>query len=378
VDRSDPLDQGMEKAFRLAVEEINLQQPGGGQPGLELHFCDMGTVIDGSQSLAAVTYALSQWHIAAVLGPTATADVLAVTPFARDNGVLVISPSATSIAIHSLDSGGMVWRTAPSDALEAARLSQLVQGDLPAANKLDLVYADTLDNQSLEQVFFTDFVMSGLFSVNQARQFKELGADLPAVMDAVAADSPTALVVVSDSDNAAVLGDVAARASLASTHVFMTNSAKVPSLLTASAPPAIFANVRGTGPAAPSRATFALFQSAYQNRWSVDPKDSNFSANAYDAAYLVALAAAATQGHVPSGRELVAGLQKLQATGVAIPVGSADYLQAVAAMQAGGARLDGASGPLVFDAKGDDTSGSYEVWGVDDSTGTPQFVTLSP
>lgn len=378
VDRSDALDQGMEKAIRLAVEEINLLQPGGGQPGIELHICDMGQVIDGSQSLAAVTYAYEKFGISAVIGPTATADVLAVTPFARDHGVLVVSPSATSVQLDSLDAGDppLVWRTSPSDAREAAKLSAVVQADMPAPTRVDLLYADTLDNQSLEQVFYTDWVNGG-GTVTDAVQFMEGGLDVSTALARVAADSPSTLVVFSDSDNPAIVTGIGNEPALAGVHIFMTNAAKAPSLLMASAPASVFAAIRGTGPAAPSGPTFALFQMAYSDRWGVDPKDSNFSANAYDATYLVAIAAAATSGHVPTGREIVDGLLRLTTTGMAIPVGKANYLQALTAIQAGSVRLDGASGPLVFDSRGVDTSGTYEVWGIDTSSGTPQFVTLS-
>lgn len=374
VDRSDPLDQGIEKAFRLAVDEINALQPGGNQPGLELHVCDQGTTLDGSQSLAAVKYASDHFHVAAVLGPTATADVVAVTPFARDNGVLVITPSATSIAIDALDSQRMVWRTAPSDALEAMRLSAVVQADMPT--RLDILYADSLDNTTLEQAFYTAYTQNPAFTVHQAFEFMEGGTDLSTVIPQIGTDQPSGLVVVSDSDNPAILAGIAAQPNLGAMKIYMTNAAKAPSLLDPKLPASLYANLKGTGPATPSGATFGLFEQAYLSQWGVDPKDSNFSANAYDAAYLVAIAAAATTGHVPTGRELSTGMQMVLSTGTALRVGSTDYLQAVAAMQSGGVRLSGASGPLEFGVNGAVNSGTYEVWGVDDTSGTPTFVTL--
>jgi branched-chain amino acid transport system substrate-binding protein len=378
VDRTDPLDQAMENAFRLAVSEINLLQAGANQPGIELHICDMGTVLDGSQSFAAVTFAVQQFHVAAVLGPTATADVVAITSLAKEHGILVISPSATAILISSLDSGHQVWRTAPSDALQAAKLTDLVQMQMPAPTVTDILYADSLDNKALEQAFFTDFITSGMFTVKNTFSFSEGGNGLTAAMTNVSADNPAALVAVSDSDDPAILAAVAAQPNLGATKIYMTDSAKVPPLLAASVPASIFANLQGTGPGTPSGPTFTLFQTAYKNRFGVDPKDSNFSANAYDAAYLVAVAAAGTKGHVPSGTELSASLRTLQKIGTPVPVGSNDYLTAVNKMASGGVRLDGASGPLDFDLNGDLMTGHYEVWGVDTTGSSPIFMTITP
>jgi branched-chain amino acid transport system substrate-binding protein len=42
-------------------------------------------------------------------------------------GVLALSPSATSPAITGLNDRGLVWRTAPSDEIQAEALAKLLQ-----------------------------------------------------------------------------------------------------------------------------------------------------------------------------------------------------------------------------------------------------------
>jgi branched-chain amino acid transport system substrate-binding protein len=65
---------------------------------------------------------------AAIIGPAfsgVTLDVAAEVSIPA--GVLLLSPSATSPAITDLDDDGLVWRTAPSDALQAVPITALVK-----------------------------------------------------------------------------------------------------------------------------------------------------------------------------------------------------------------------------------------------------------
>lgn len=382
VDRHDPLDRGMENAFRLAVDEINAQQPGGNQPFLELHLCDAGPGTDGQVALRAVKWAFEHYQIAAALGPTATEDVISINSYVGANGILVVSPSATSTELSSLQvkDKDFVWRTAPSDALQAAMLAKLVQQDMPPPTPVDVLFVMNLDGTGLENAFVLDYAQGGTGMLKNEQPFHEGAADLGMAIAAVAADHPAAAVCIADTDAPAVVAAIAAEPALANTHIFMTDSAKLTAIFGTPekpVPPSVLKNIRGTGPATPSSATFQRFATSYMNRYGVNPKDSAFSSNAYDAAYAVALAAAVTTDHVPSGADLVTGMMKFLHTGTALSVGPMNYLQAVSLIAAGkGVRMEGASGPLEFDAHGDPSSGAYEVWGIDVSGPTPKFITL--
>lgn len=378
VARTDELDQGMEKAFRLAAEEINSLQGGASQPPIDLYLCDMGEINIPNQSVDAVRYAHEHYGIAAVVGPTATGDVVAINPYIVQHGILVISPSATSTVITALDDDRLVWRTAPSDALQAALLARLVEKEHPA--RIDVIHVNNLDGNGLADSIQLAFANVAGLAVHRVLSFEEGGEGLAQAVAALAEDGPDAVVMIADVDVPTLVAEVGMVAGLESARLFMTDAAKTTSLFGPPGdrvPASVLERIRGTGPATPAGSTFDLFANAYENAYGFSPQDSAFSANAYDAVYLVAVAAAATQGRAPGGKDLRAGLLQLQATGEAVPVGRASYLSAVAQMQAGGVRLVGASGPLDFDDQGDPANGAFEEWRIDTSGSEPAFVTVT-
>ena len=89
---------------------------------------------------------------------------------------------------------------------------------------------------------------------------------------------------------------------LATTRIFMGDSAKQMALLGASK--AVLDRIQGTAPATPSGNAFTSFSTNYIARFKVDPAGSAFAANAYDAFYILAMASAVAPGRVPTGTEL--------------------------------------------------------------------------
>jgi ABC-type branched-subunit amino acid transport system substrate-binding protein len=187
------------------------------------------------------------------------------------------------------------------------------------------------------------------------------------------------------------VSSLGAEIGLAKTQFFMTDSAQNPGIFKSPkgvpVDNAVLDRIRGTAPATPTGATYAGFSMTYLNHFKdvvdpytkmkVDPATTAFVANAYDAMYLVALAESTVTDHLPGGSELAASLKtRVLATGTALAVSPNNYLLAVKAMRASGVRLDGASGPLEFDANGDPTKGAFSVWGIDTTGTAPAFKAL--
>ncbi|HEX2572071.1 MAG TPA: ABC transporter substrate-binding protein [Polyangia bacterium] len=360
----------LENAFQLAVDEINVRQSAAGQPPIELHLCD--TAGDLEQTKAAITQAAERFGASAVLGPSSSNGVIATASLAVRYGLLMLTPAATSAEITNLPDNDLVWRTAPPDTQQAALLAQDLLAENPA--KLAVLYVNSVYGNGLVNAFRRAY--PGTLAATH--QFTLGGADLQAGVAALAGDAPSHALLVADVDAPSLVWLLAGAPGLASTRFYMTDGARTATIFGTSeqpVPPALLGRIRGSSAAVVRTATYRLFDAAYRTRFQKDPASTPFTANAYDAAYLVAIAAAATQGHVPTGQELAAGLKRLQASGPVIPVGPDNYLLAVQRMVAGGVRLEGASGPLEFDvATGDPAAGTFELWSIDTSGMPYRFV----
>ncbi len=85
------------------------------------------TCLDSSAAQAAAERLISSDGVAAIMGADCSGVTMSVLQnVAMSAGVPMISPSATSPAFTTTDSGGMFFRTAPSDARQGAVLADIV------------------------------------------------------------------------------------------------------------------------------------------------------------------------------------------------------------------------------------------------------------
>lgn len=377
VDRNDPqFDKNIENAVRLAIEELNSLQAGASLPSLKLVLCD--TASDDKQSERAARVAVEQHGAVAIIGPSHSGGVVAVNSYAVQRNVLVISPAATATAISSLQDNNLVWRTAPSDELQARLLAKVVKAD--AATDVRTIFVDKLYGTGLNEKFREAYTSLGGQGLKDSLSYKEANeAELKAKLNDVSRFAPSHLLLVPD------LPDVTRMASLigtfpglTQTKFLMGDAARGPALFGGdgvTVDPKVLARIRGTSPAAPSGPAFDAFNISFKNRFGA-PANSAFAANAYDAAYLVGAASVVAAGRKQTGTDLASGLARINGTGATVTLSKANYLDLVKAINQGGVTLTGASGPLTFDANGDLTTGAFQVWGVDTTTTPPSFKML--
>jgi ABC-type branched-subunit amino acid transport system substrate-binding protein len=199
-------------------------------------------------------------------------------------------------------------------------------------------------------------------------------------------DAPAYAVLIVDFDAPALVAALAGAPGQSMTQYLMTDSALTPTLWgTGPYDFTFLSRIRGTAPALPafmdpSGPVYAAFEVSYRAAFSQEsPADTAFVANAYDAAYAIAIGAAAA-GARPSGRAIVANLARMSdASGTKIDVGPGMYQAGVNALMGGGTLdLVGTSGPIDWDDHGDVLTAPIEVWQVaDDGTGAPMFKVLS-
>jgi branched-chain amino acid transport system substrate-binding protein len=165
------------------------------------------------------------------------------------------------------------------------------------------------------------------------------------------------------------------------TQYLMTDSALTPTLWGAGPFDFTFlTRIRGTAPALPafsdpSGPVYAAFDLSYRGAWKESPAQTAFVANAYDAAYAIAIGAAAA-GPAPSGRAIAANLARMSDhAGAVVELGPAQYQAGVNALDGGGTiDLVGTSGPIDWDGNGDVVTAPTEVWHVtEDANAMPTF-----
>ncbi|MSP62943.1 MAG: hypothetical protein EXR72_21930 [Myxococcales bacterium] len=380
-DRTSESDKMLANAVKLAIDEINKRQ----MTPMVAWFCDSAS--DPDQSRKAAVRAVNVYHASAIIGPMGSDGVLKLTEFAKSSGTLVVSPSATSTEISSLDDNGLVWRTAASDALQGKLLAAKVKEAMPTPTVVDTMYVNTVYGSGLNTAFRTAYTQMMGLGFKSAVQYSNT-KEIPTALNAIAKDAPSHVVIIADFDDPGIVSQIKDQPALfdpnemdlkKGTQFFMTDPAKTPALYGAmgTMAPNLLGRIRGTAPATPSGQAFTTFQANFNARFGADPKNISFVANAYDATYLIAIAAAATQGRVPTGKDLSTGLQRLRTSGTAVLVGETSYLDAAKQMAMGGVRLEGASGPLEFNAAGDLTNEkAFEYWCVDTTKTPPKFGNL--
>jgi branched-chain amino acid transport system substrate-binding protein len=365
-----PNDHGIRQAVDLAAFELNtLNVP------IRHVACDTGG--DKIVAQRALDLAVSQFKAVAVVGPDSSDELIALAPEVRRLGVVVVSPAASAAAIATVPDDGLIWRTCGSDNLQAKVLATLV----PAGKSLDVVWvpADPYAD-GLEKAFIA---ASGRSDATPIQFPTGMAAGAVAQMT----NSPAYALLVADVDAPALVEALQGAPGLSLTQYLMTDSALTPTLW-GSAPFdfTFLTRIRGTAPALPALAdpsgpVYGAFASGYRGRFmQEDPADTAFVANAYDAAYAIAIAAAAA-GASPTGAAIAKNLARMSDhDGSAVHIGPGEYQAGVNALLSGGTvDLVGASGPIDWDAAtGDVLTAPTEVWQVVQApSGLPDFKVLS-
>ncbi len=357
----------MERAVFLAADEIN-QSGGVGGKRLALVACDSGT--DPAQAVQAATWLIDAARVPAIIGPAASSATLQVlTEVALARETLLISPSATSPALTDQQDANLLWRTAPSDAIQGRAISAYLQAE-GLSRVAVLNRNDTYGNG------LTEAIRSSLCAARPCdddtyfnRRYEEAAGagDLASLFSQVQAFAPDALVLVAFVSDGVQLVNLAALAGI--TRLILTDGTKDRELLAQVNDPAALRAAVGTAPAAPAGDTYQAFARRYEAQWGSEP--GVFNAQAYDALYLLGFAVGAQLDLGPlSGPALAGQLARLSA-GEPVSAGPTDFNRGLGLLLAqAGASIDyvGASGALDFDAKGE-APADIEAWRFDLDSG---------
>lgn len=359
-------------AMTLALNEINRGQGIDGRR-LALVLCD--TQGNDDRIARQTGWILNELR-PTVLIAGGSAQTAAASIAGADAGVLVVSPSATAVSLDTRyqASGGLVWRIAPSDALQTKVLANLLLTEprYALATRAGIIFT----NDAYGQGFANE--LREVVARDGGRIVQTVGFDKPEdiqskVANLATAFDPDVTVVVARAEQARVVVqagyDANLRADGGHQWVF-TDAAKGTELLRVSNAETELVGSYGTGPAQGAGSAYSSFDSAYRSAYGKDPALSSFTAHSYDAMYLIGLgvAYATAAGRTLNGHTVAEGLSRISSGTPAVL--RVDTFPTLAGSLARGESInvEGASGPLDY-LPGHQGSpyGQIEVWRVEDA-----------
>ncbi len=339
---------------QMAVDEINA---GGGVLGnnVELVRADDGT--SPQQGVSEAQRLVDVEKVQAIVGALASGVSLQVAETVTGpKGVLQISPASTSPGLTKANDSDFLFRTTISDAAQGIMLARLAQDE--ALTKVCTMYINSAYGQGLSNAF--------------AKNFKLLGGTVTAEVPHESAQATYA----SELQKCAGADALAAMAYPQSAGVFLREAKEgntVPKFLFVDGTKddkmlealgwQNFDGVRGTAPSSLPTAEAKSFNDRYKAAYGELPPRP-FIKEAYDAVYLVALAA--EQAGSTDSKAIRDSLRKVADGGAKVTPGTDGFKAAVADIKANkDIDFDGTTGPLTLDDAGDPSVGAIEWWHVD-------------
>ncbi len=282
----------MADGAELAIREIS-------ESGLFLNGTTVAPVradsacVDSAVATASAERLITSDRIVGIMGADCSGVTRAVLEnVAMGNGVPMVSPSATSPGFSTFDSGGIFYRTAPSDARQGLILAEIVQRrgfDSVAVTHTNNDYGAGLANAFVEN--FTE--MGG--TVTTVVPHEEAKGDYSAEVGSLASAGGDALVVLGYVDGGGSM--IRTAYELGAFEQFFMPDGMYGDELLATVGEALEGTV-GTLPSATGDAAenWARIGEASGINWS-----SSFVSESYDAAALLLLAAQAAGEATPAG-----------------------------------------------------------------------------
>jgi branched-chain amino acid transport system substrate-binding protein len=381
----------IKQSVELALEEFDVYAngiPGGttGKRRVAMIACH-----DLDDHLAVARHLAEVVKVPAIIGPAFSGITLDVTTDVTiPAGTLVISASATSPAITDIDDDNLVWRTAPSDALQAKPLSYLVgviEDDIRTALMLqpsdDIRVAAASKGDAYGQGLFisltdimrfnnrdvADNLAANAFLAESYEDPSTTMVDFSEHVQSIVAFAPHLVLPLGTNEGITeVMGGVEATWPTGGTppprpRYLFPDGGRLDELLTATQTDAdLRGRVKGTVPGKQGE-NYQFFALRFEQRFGRAP--GTFAENGYDAAYLVNYAIVASGAAIPTGADIAAGLGKMTGGQTDVVSGPNDINEAVSALGNGGdLEFEGASGPLDFNDRGEAAS-DIDIWCVD-------------
>jgi ABC-type branched-subunit amino acid transport system substrate-binding protein len=350
-------------AINIAGENIN--GAGGLKGGGKYSYIVRDDGTNPQQAVNVDTDLVNNAKVPAILGHCSSGATIPASAVTVPAKVVMISPSGTSPRITTLQDNDYVFRTAPSDALQGVVLAKALFDK--GYKSLAIIYRNDAYGGGLAQVTSDNFKKLG-GTVTALAAYEDGTTDFSGVIAAASKDKPAAISIIAFEEAEALISQMV-KAGVTNFDGFTdgTKNQDLISRLVKVIDPKLLEGKIGTGPGSKPSAGFDAYKKLYQAKLPGE-EPFIFSANAYDSAMLVALAALKVQqlGQPVNGENV-----RNQLRFVANPPGDLvtvnEWAKAKAAIDAGrDINYEGASGDVNFDAAGD-VSGPVGIWSIKSS-----------
>ncbi|MBI1741799.1 ABC transporter substrate-binding protein [Candidatus Acetothermia bacterium] len=347
-------------ASNIAAENINGN--GGLNGGGKFSYVIRDDATNAQQAVQVDTDLVNNAKVPAILGHCSSGATIPASAVTVPAKVVMISPSGTSPRITTLQDNDFVFRTAPSDALQGVVLAKALFDK--GYRKLSIIYRNDAYGGGLAQVTSDNFKKLG-GTVLALAAYEDGTTDFSGQITQATKDKPDAISIISFQEAEGLITQmVKAGATNFDGFTDGTKDQDLVNRLAKVIDPKLLENKIGTGPGSKPSAGFTEYTKLYKAKLPGE-EPFIFSANAYDSAYLVALAALKVQqlGQPVNGENI-----RNQLRFVANPPGDVvtvnEWKKARDLILAGkDINYEGASGDVNFDNNGD-VSGPVGVWSI--------------
>lgn len=192
----------MSTGAQVAADEINDNGGIDGAP-VELTAADEGD--DTLNIVGQSADSLINQEVDAILGAAATGMSQRVYSQITGAGILQVSPSNTGVEVSNWETGGLYFRTAPSDLLQGEILGQVILED--GHETLGILYLDNPYGDGLAKSI-ADIAEGGGIEVVHQAAIAEKAESYSAEVSALAAADPDAIAIVTYDDIYAIIPEL--------------------------------------------------------------------------------------------------------------------------------------------------------------------------
>ncbi len=241
------------------------------------------TCIDSAAATAAAERLITSDHVAAIMGADCSGVTGAIASnVAVPNGVVMISPSATSPALSSIDDNGLFFRTAPSDARQGQVMADVLMDK--GIKEVAVTYTNNDYGKGLADAFENAFkAAGGTITISAAHEDGK--ADYSAEVGALASAGGDILAVLGYADQGGK-GIIQTALDTGAFDTFVLGDGMKSDALIEAIGPDLNGSI-GTQPGSAGEGAKTL---AKMLEGVADTPDGPFTAESYDAAALIALA----------------------------------------------------------------------------------------
>ena len=349
-------------AVDMAIRDINAA---GGVNGADVTLTKGDSGTDPDIANTTVDRLLTE-NVDAIVGAAASGITGSVIEKITSAGVTQCSPSNTAAGLGTSGDDGYYFRTAPSDDLQAPALANVVLGD----GYTNVAVVSRADDYGVGfNAEFEPAVAAGGGTIVYSEPYAPESTSFDDVVADVIASGPDAVVIVAFEEGVQLIQAMVEQgAGPQDIQIYITDGMATGELgaLIDEANPSIASGMKGTQPAAAPSTGAAFFPGAFAE--FAPDVSTIFSAQSYDCAILIALAAEAAGSN--NSADIAAQMVAVSRDGE-----KCSTFADCKALIADGADIDydGASGAIDFLDVGEPGTGIYEVYEYD-ADGVQQVV----